>query len=338
MEKGKMERLGALADSEGRLRMMGIGAVETLKKMLARQLGVTLDAVTGEQISSFKETVARSLAGYFSAVSVDPVYGYPSCARHIRGTAGLILSVQASSYELIGLRKKERRVRFLEVWKDRSIETCGADAIKLTVYHRKDNSPEVKDHCKEMAAETGAWCCKRGIPFILEVMSYPLTEDEESDPLVYARSLPDIVLGNVEEFSNPRYRADVLKIDFPADLKACRNYTGEFDAGTAGFSPVYDLREVESFCKAVSRASPVPWIILSGGTVAEEFVERVKIAAGCGASGFLGGRPLWNGAVIRYPDAGAMEEWLRTEGVQNARKLEAASRAALPYFEAMKTR
>jgi len=47
----------------------------------------------------------------------------------------------------------------------------------------------------------------------------------------------------------------------------------------------------------VDELSPSPWALLSEGRDYDEFRELLAIACRAGASGFLGGRAIWGGAV-----------------------------------------
>ncbi len=136
----------------------------------------------------------------------------------------------------------------------------------------------------------------------------------------------------VEEFSHPEYGVDVLKVEFPANLKFAKEYCqGEFDGVKR--EAAYDLSEIEDHCKEVTALAGVPWVILSAGVEIDEFVENVRIAGGAGASGFLGGRAIWQGCAKYYPNKEAMEEWLSTSGANNFKRLHQVFQEATPYFE-----
>ncbi len=96
---------------------------------------------------------------------------------------------------------------------------------------------------------------------------------------------------------------------------------------------LYNLSEIKGFCGEVTALAGVPWVILSAGVDIDEFVENVRIATESGASGFLGGRAIWQGSAQYYPDKEAMEQWLSTSGVSNFKRLLQVFQAATPYFE-----
>ncbi|RKY62134.1 MAG: hypothetical protein DRP99_05985, partial [Candidatus Latescibacterota bacterium] len=123
-----------------------------------------------------------------------------------------------------------------------------------------------------------------------------------------------------------------LKVEFPADLKYTEEYChGTFDGKKR--KALYDLDEVEDFCRRVDEACGVPWVILSAGVGIEEFLVNVELASEAGASGFLGGRAIWQGCTKFYPDVEAMEKWLATSGADNFKRLHEASRNAVPWYE-----
>lgn len=314
----KNTRIKRLSDCNGKFCMMGIGAVDALKEMISKKIGVPADRVDFQELYMFKKTTIFELAPYLSAVSTDPVYGYPACAESFPDKTGLILSIQKPGYKKGGRGNMERVNEFFREWIDKEIWNYRFDALKLTIYYREEASHEVKQHQKNMAKEAGEKCAECSVPFILEIMSYPVMKEEVDNPLLYAKRLPEIVMGYVGEYSREIYGADILKIDFPADLKYCEGFADNF--GKRG-DVLYTLSEIDSYCREVSNISNKPWVILSGGVGFNEFAERVKIACKAGASGFLGGRAIWGGASEFFPDIEGMRKWLLDVGVLRVKKL-----------------
>jgi len=328
---GKLQGFKRVTTREGKFIMMGVGARDTLRKMLAEVTGKKKEKITFKDMAICKKSIMKILSPFYSAVSTDPIYGYPSSIKYIPKDTGLILSVEETGYQAVGETKRERKSSFISGWNVNKVKRAGADAAKLIIYYRKEVKEEVREHQKKMARKIGEECERYDILYILEIMSYPLLEDEIRDRLNYAKRLPEIVIDYVKEFSKPEYNVDILKIDFPADLKYCTEFAkGEFDGKKR--RAIYSLREIENLCKTIRDISSVPWIILSGGVGIKEFLIKVKLASDNGASGFLGGRPLWQEAIKFYPDAGKMEEWLITGGVDNFQKLLRASENATPWF------
>ena len=124
---------------------------------------------------------------------------------------------------------------------------------------------------------------------------------------------------------------DVLKLEFPADLKRTREFCGgAFDGQER--QAVYQLSEVREFCRQLNEGAGMPWVILSAGVGIEEFLVQVGLATEAGASGFLCGRAIWKDAVPLYPDVARMEEWLRSQGAYNFVRANAYAHRALPWF------
>jgi tagatose 1,6-diphosphate aldolase len=123
---------------------------------------------------------------------------------------------------------------------------------------------------------------------------------------------------------------DVLKLEFPADLKWVREFSrGAFDGQER--QPVYTMAEVRELCRQVDQASGMPWVILSAGVEIEEFLVQVELATEAGASGFLCGRAIWKDAVKLYPSIADMEEWLCARGAYNFVRANAYAHQALPW-------
>ena len=87
---------------------------------------------------------------------------------------------------------------------------------------------------------------------------------------------------------------DVLKAEFP------------YDPG------VTDEARWREACQELDGASPVPWVLLSGGVDDATFERQVGVACRAGASGVLVGRSVWAGAATLEPSA--RDAFLRTGG------------------------
>ncbi len=325
---GKLRGLGRIADERGRFRMLAIDQRGSLKRMLERSLS---REVKYNDLAAIKRVIVKTLAPYSSAVLIDPVYGYPEAIKYFPKKVGLLIASEETGAEKVGATGEERKSRLIDGWSVSKTRRLGADAVKLLVYYRTDVSPKVIQHQQELVAQVGRECQNHDIPFVLEVVSYPFQNGEAKDTPSYAKRKPQMVFDAVHEFSKEKYKVDLLKVEFPADLKFCREFAdGAFDAQKR--ESVYTLSDVNDFCRRVTELSRVPWVVLSAGVDIREFIENVAIATKNGASGFLCGRAIWQGCVQFYPDLEAMEQWLLTTGVDNFLRLYSASEAATPYF------
>src|SRR2546428_191364 len=109
---------------------------------------------------------------------------------------------------------------------------------------------------------------------------------------------------------------DVLKAEFPGGSKVTPNPD-----------------ELQKNCGRLSRATKVPWVVLSAGADFPVFRGLVERACQGGASGFLAGRAIWKDA-FREKTLVAQMEYVRTQGVKNFRALaDLAHRYARPWWD-----
>jgi tagatose 1,6-diphosphate aldolase len=177
--------------------------------------------------------------------------------------------------------------------------------------------------------EVGEACAKADVPFVLEIVTYAVdgTPKASAD---YARLKPEYVLDATKVYTDPRFQVDLMKLEFPADLKYVAEYR---DTAYASGQVVHDLDEVREACRAVDDASQVPWVILSAGVQDDEFVENIRLTCEAGASGFLCGRAVWKEIVDVSPDENAMRRLMETEGRARFARFCAAAANARPLFD-----
>ncbi|MGQ9573351.1 MAG: tagatose 1,6-diphosphate aldolase [Dehalococcoidia bacterium] len=331
VSEGKWRRLRSLADGEGRFKMMAVDQRGSLSDAIAKVTNRSADQVSGDELAEAKEVITRVLAPYATAVLTDPIYGYPYSLQSIPCGIGLLLAYEETGYERAGPIGKERKTNLIEGWSVEKAQRAGADAVKLLLYYHPDGSEEVRRYQEELVQQVGEECEQTSMPFLLELVSYAL-EEASTNTDEFARKKPDLVIRSAREFSASMYKVDVLKLEFPADLKRTREFcAGAFDGQER--RAVYQLSEVREFCRQLNEAAGMPWVILSAGVGIEEFLAQVELATEAGASGFLCGRAIWKDAVPLYPDVARMEEWLRSEGVYNFVRANAYAHRALPWFD-----
>jgi tagatose 1,6-diphosphate aldolase len=146
----------------------------------------------------------------------------------------------------------------------------------------------------------------------VEPVSYPVGSEADS-PEEFARHKPELVIETAREMT--ALPIDVLKAEFPADLRY-----------------MSDKAELLELCRHLDSASRVPWVILSAGVDFDAFYQQVEIACQAGASGFLGGRALWQEA-IDISDDHKRVEFLSTTGVDRMKRLsEVTHKYASPWY------
>jgi len=329
---GKLRGLKMLSDSDGRFRMMAVDQRGSLVRKLSGFMNKDASEITYKDLATVKASITKVLSPYSTATLMDPVYGYPYSVAHIPKGVGFLLSFEETGYVKADANERERISRPIEGWSVEKAKRAGADAIKLLIYYRPEASPETLEQQQNFCKEVGAECEKYEMPFLVETVGYALLDDEIDSDAVFATRKPGIVAQTAAEFSKPEYKVDILKLEFPANLKYTAEYAdGEFDGEKR--EPVYDLKAVKGFCKDVDEASAVPWVILSAGVDIDEFAENVKIATAAGASGFLCGRAIWQECLPLYPDVAAMEDYLAKGGADNFKRVNEIYRQATPWFK-----
>ncbi|WP_103029943.1 tagatose 1,6-diphosphate aldolase [Salinibacter altiplanensis] len=324
---GKYRRLQRLSDSDGRFSMLAVDQRGSLRRMFGRQHGIDPSEVSPAQLRQVKRIVTRAVAPMASGLLTDPLYGYPASAGLLPPCTGVLLSREQTGY--VAAEGQERRSRLLADWAPQRLLASGADALKLLIYHHPDASAETHEHEQDLVASVGAGCEDAGLPFILEVVTYPMGEGAQ-EAAVQARRRPELVVDAARTFSDPKYQVDVLKLEFPADLKFVADYQdASFGAGEA----VYDRRAVEGACERLDQAAAVPWVILSSGVGIDEFVETLRLANEAGASGFLCGRAVWKEIVEHAPDTDEMTRFMEEVGKPRVDRLLTANEGARAWTD-----
>src|SRR5207249_3066512 len=109
---GKLRNLMALADENGRLKMMAIDQRGSLNQALGKVLG---REASFDQVAEFKQIVTEHLAPYATAVLTDPIYGYARSVQSIPGHTGLLLACESTGYTT-DEKAKGRKTALIESW------------------------------------------------------------------------------------------------------------------------------------------------------------------------------------------------------------------------------
>lgn len=246
-----------------------------------------------EEMVQIKVDIIGALSKYASAILTDANYGVLP-AMLMNGKSGLMMALEASGYSGDSTYRKPE---FLDTWTPMKIREIGANAVKILIYYNPQAS-QLADELDELIKKVVSDCHVLGLPVFLEPMSYSIDKNIKKDSAAFAEIRPDIIVETARRLS--RTGADVLKMEFPLDLK---------------FNQDHD--EWRKQCSRLSEASIVPWVLLSAGVDFEQFVPQVHIACAHGASGFLAGRAIWKEAATMSPDqrkvfmAGTATERLR---------------------------
>ena len=285
---GVVRGLDACSSPSGTFTVLALDHRQNLRKELRP---ADPGSVTDAEMVAFKRAVVRTLGTTGTGVLLDPEIGVaPAIADgSLPGRAGLIVAVEATGYEG---ESGARLSRVLPGWGVDKVKRLGASAAKLLVYYHPD-APNAAAQERLVAAVAEA-CLAEDLALFLEPLSFGLDgsklvgEERRRVVIETARRLTAI-------------GADILKAEFP------------YDPG------VTDERRWLEACAELDAATPVPWVLLSGGVDDATFERQVRVACEAGASGVLVGRSVWAEAAAMVP--AERDRFLATDGRTRLRRL-----------------
>ncbi len=303
---GKIRGLQQISTANGVFVICAIDHRGSLKAMIEKEQD---EAVDYQELVEHKLELCAAVAPYSSAILLDPNYGAAQCIAGgvLLGHTGLLVSVESTGYQN---DPRGRITTLLDGWGVEKIKRMGSSAVKILIYYRPD-IVEIAHKQLDTVRSVAEECLKYDLPFLVEPVRYPV-DGEKQDPSRFAARKPDMVIETARQIT--ALPIDVLKAEFPADL----NYET-------------DQSKLLEICQKLDEATQVPWVVLSAGVDYEMFRDQVKIACQAGASGFLGGRAIWQEAV----QFGNMEErvnFLKTTAVDRLKELvEITTKYAVPW-------
>jgi tagatose-1,6-bisphosphate aldolase len=302
---GKIRGLQQISTSGGLFAICAMDHRGSMAEMLNR---VRPGSGTYDEIVRRKQEFCSILSPHATGVLLDPEYGAAQClaAGALPGDRGLLVSAETSGYSG---SSDARLTTLLEEWGVDKIKRLGASAVKLLLYYR----PELGDVAARQIAvlnRLATDCSAHDIPLLVEAVSYRIA-GETAEQLAAKRA----VIATETARQVTASGADVLKAEFPA-------------AGKGGASDT----ELLERCRRLSQASRLPWVVLSGGVDYGTFLKQVEIACRGGASGFLGGRAIWQEAVAMENEKERVK-FLSTTVVDRVRRLvEVTVKYGTPWY------
>jgi tagatose 1,6-diphosphate aldolase len=294
---GKLRGLQQIANREGILTVCAIDHRESLRRALNEN---DPEAVSYEEMVDFKVELCRAVAGFASAVLLDPIYGASQAvvAGALPGNMGLLVSLEKTGYTG---EDTARITELLPDWGVVKIKKLGASAVKLLIYFRVDLEGTAAKQL-DLVSKVAEQCIEEDIPLLVESVTYPTAEEKE-DPRMFAKKKPDLVIEAAKRLTS--LPIDILKSEFPADI--------DYEK---------DDKKLKTYCEKLSQASQLPWVLLSAGADFKRFRGEVEIACRNGASGFMAGRALWQEAThitpredrrafFKYRTAGRLRELVK---------------------------
>jgi tagatose 1,6-diphosphate aldolase len=314
---GKYWGLRRLADPGGRFKMTAVDQRPPIKNPIREKRGTS--EAPWKDVAGFKELLIRELQGESSAMLLDPHYALPRGITMLSPTRGLIVTLEDSVFrETPGGRLSAE----IDDWSVAKIKRLGADAVKVLAWYRPDADPAVCRAQQDFTWRIGEACARYDIPFVFELLVYPLAADRErtKDYVEMRSKQPQLVLDSVHAFADPRFGVDLFKLESPL---AAADVPEPASDGAAAAQRWFD---------ELGRAAGRPWVMLSAGAGMEEFRRILAYAYSAGASGYLAGRAIWLDAFRHFPDWEAMTAGLRGEAITYMRALNALTdRAARPW-------
>lgn len=311
---GKLWGMRRMADANGLFKMTAVDQRPPIKGPIAAHHGT--EEAPYEEVARFKAMLVEHLQDASSAMLLDPHYAIPVGLKHLSPTKGLIVTLEDSLFEDTG---QGRYSAAIDDWSVGKIKRMGGDAVKVLAWYRPDADPKINQHQKDWTKRIGEACAKYDIPFLFELLVYPLSSDaeqtQEYTEMKTKRS--DDVLKSVEEFAHPDFGVDVFKLESPVAGKDI------FEA--EGVQPLFD---------EMGRLAGRPWVMLSAGAGKPEFKQVLEHAYAAGASGYLAGRAIWLDAFKAYPDWSAIEHGLKGDSAAYMSEISALTDAkATPWHE-----
>lgn len=300
----------ALATDGGIIGAAAMDQRGSLKKAIGKCKDIAPGDVTDEMMSEFKLSVSRILTPHASAILLDPTWGLDG-AQARSSNAGLLLSYEESGYDNT---QPGRLGDLIPNYSVRRLAAHGANAVKILLYYTPFEDSGINDIKHAFIERIGDECAAHDLPFFLEFVGYDAQGGNEKE-LDFARIKPQVVAESMREFSQDKYGVDVLKVEFPVNMR--------FAAGSRACDgeSAYSKAEALGHFRAAAEEARRPFIYLSAGVPNEVFIESLEWAgeAGVNFSGVLCGRATWQEAIPIYCDQGAaaLEDWLSGKGVEN---------------------
>lgn len=266
---GKRRCLTECSTDQGVFAILALDQRQSLRKALNPQ---NPNAASYDEIVKFKQHIISRLAPETSAVLLDPEYGAAQniSEDNIPGSVGLITALEVSGYSG---QRYDRDTEQLPGWGVEKAQKMGASGVKLLVYYHPgaEHAADQRDLIIKVAEQ----CKARDMAFFLEPLVYSINPDQPKlDPL----ERREVTVAMASELSN--LGIDILKLAFPVDV----------------FTQPEESLWLKA-CEEVTKASSVPWVLLSAGVDFDLYLRQVVVACKAGASGVMAGRAVWKEAI-----------------------------------------
>jgi len=308
---GKLRSLQQISNEFGLFTIAALDHRGSFEEVL--QTTLNLNPISWEAVVQEKERLTRALVPHASAVLLDPVYSLGPMIRRglIPPHAGLLATLEESGYT------EDRagwHTSLMENWTVADIKRLGASAVKLLVYYH----PEAPNAASQEAilSQVAEECNQHDIPCLVEPICFPIEPGQTKTSPEFAAQRPEIVIETAKRLVP--LGIDVLKAEFPTE---------------ASYQPHQDEAIMRDYCRQLTEAIDIPWVLLSAGVDFVTFQKQVEIACEAGCSGFLAGRAIWK-EYLSLPNAAQRDHFLNTVAVSRLRILvDIANYRGKPWME-----
>lgn len=312
LSPGKQWGLRRMADERGIFKMTAVDQRPPIKGPIAHHLGVS--EAPWEEVAKFKGMLVDTLQAPSTAMLLDPHYAIPYSLDLLSPTKGLVVTLEDSVFSETD---NGRLSADIDAWSIGKIKRMGGDAVKVLAWYRPDADGRALEAQKDYVKRIGEECQRFDIPFLFELLVYPLAKDAHQTKAYVEMQgkKADHVLESVMEFAKPDYGVDVFKLESPVNAA---------DAdGSAAVQAMFD---------EMGHLAGRPWVMLSAGVGKPEFIQVLAHAFKAGASGFLAGRAIWLEAFHAYPNWDLIEQKLKTDAVDYMQTISSLADAkAVPW-------
>ena len=312
LSPGKLWGMRRMADAGGRFKMTAVDQRPPIKNPIAAHYGTP--EAPYDDVARFKSVLIEELQGQSSAMLLEPHYAVPRGIQNLSPTKGLIVTLEDSVFQETEAGRLSAEI---DGWSVEKIKRSGGDAVKVLAWYRPDAGASVLQAQKDFTKRIGDACAKYDIPFLYELLVYPLAADKHQtqDYVELKGKKADDVLASVEEFAKPEYGVDVFKLESPINASDVPGVGGD------------GWEEAQAAFDEIGRLAGRPWVMLSAGAGKADFHNILTHAYKAGASGYLAGRAIWLDAFRKFPDWEAITHDLRQDSVPYMEDLNALTDA-----------
>ncbi|MGL4494187.1 MAG: tagatose 1,6-diphosphate aldolase [Beijerinckiaceae bacterium] len=315
MSAGKLWGMRRLADDRGVFKMVAVDQRPPIMNPIKQALG--LDEAPYDLVAKFKLMLVEELQAEATAVLLDPIWALPRGFTVASPAKGLIVTLESHAFRDA---PEGRYSAEIEGWSVEKIKRAGGDAVKVLAYYRPDANATVRTAQQDFVKRCGEACARYDIPFLFELLVYPLAGDAPAtqDYVEMSGKHADMVLDSVRHFAPADFGVDIFKLESPVEARAIKSG----DAGT------------QALFNEMGKLAGRPWVMLSAGAGMNEFRTVLDYAYKAGASGYLAGRAIWAEPFKAVPDWEAIRQGLRTVSLPYMRDINALTDAAATPWHA----